>query len=104
MKLNYYDILVRPSQQGSKEKLLFWAQAEIDSGEFTGETIILWGTVGGAVRGAIQHQVQRWKKYRVRREARLKKFNQSYFVPDNKTMEQVVGQLEQHATWVTLKN
>lgn len=105
MQVDYFNILVRPTRQGSKEKLLFWAQANLfekdvifGSMSSTG-SIILWGTVGGA----IQHQIRGWMSpYRFRAERR-KKFNQAYFVPDNKTIDQVVAQLEKHMTWLTLK-
>ena len=106
MQVDYFNILVRPTQRGSKEKLLFWAQANLfekdvifGSMSSTG-SIILWGTVGGA----IQHQIRGWMSpYRVR-AARRKKVNQAYFVPDVKTLDQVVAQLEQHMIWLALKS
>lgn len=100
MQVDHFDILVRSTQQSSKQKMCFWAQGCIfqEDVNFGGMTITLWGTVGGAVR----HQIWgRMSPYR-RRAARRKKVKQDYFVPDNPTMEQVVAQLEKHMIWLTL--
>lgn len=99
MQVDYYDILVRPTQQGSKQKLSFWA-----IGNVTAETspysyaITLWGTVGGS----IQYQTRGWMSSYRRRSLIRKKRSQAYFVPDNPTIDQLVAQLEKHMVWLTL--
>lgn len=99
MRVEYYDILVRPIQQGSKQKLSFWAIGNVlqDTSPYS-YAITLWGVLDGAIR----YKNQGWlSSFRLRALVR-KKRKQAYFVPDDKTLEQVVDQLEKHMTWITL--
>jgi len=101
MQVDYFDILVRPVQRGSAQKLAFWAIANVaqNTSPYT-HAILMWGTVGGATR----HQSRGWMSPVRRRALVRKKRGQYYFSPDNPTIAQVLAQLEQHMIWLALKS